>query len=80
MAKARKRRFHFVVDEAVRASIEELRAEMGLKSLTEYVSRALAVYDWLWEQKKAGAKILIKKDDGECEFVFAGCPLAEEEE
>ena len=50
--------------------MEELRDETGAHSLTELISRSLAVYDYLWEQKKAGGKLLIQDSDGAREVVI----------
>ena len=54
----------------VRARMELLRDETGAHSLTEVISRSLAVYDYLWTQKKAGAKLLMQDSDGTRELVI----------
>jgi len=50
--------------------MELLRDETGARSLTEVISKSLAVYDYLWEQKKTGAKLLIKDSEGMRELVI----------
>jgi hypothetical protein len=50
--------------------MEELMDETGARSLTDVVSRALAVYDFLCRQKKKGGKILIQDDEGTRELVL----------
>ena len=54
----------------IRDRMEELRDESGSRSLTDVVSRALAVYEYLWRQKKTGGKILIQDSDGTRELVL----------
>lgn len=54
----------------VRDRMEELRDETGAHSLTEVISRSLAVYDFLWTQKKAGAKLLVQDSEGMRELVL----------
>ena len=50
--------------------MEQLRDETGAHSLTEVVSKSLAVYDYIWAQKKDGAKILIQDSEGTQEIVI----------
>ena len=50
--------------------MEEIRDETGAHSLTEVISRSLAVYDFLWEQKKAGGKLIIRGIEGDREVVI----------
>ena len=50
--------------------MEEIRDETGALTLTEVISRSLAVYDYLMQQKKAGAKVLIRDSEGERELVL----------
>ena len=54
----------------VRTRMEQLRDETGAHSLAEVISRSLAVYDYLWKQKKTGGKLLIKDSEGEREVVI----------
>jgi len=50
--------------------MEVLRDETDAHSLTEVISRSLAVYDFLWSQKKAGGKLLIQDSEGTRELVI----------
>lgn len=50
--------------------MEQLRDETGAHSLTEVISRSLAVYDFIWTQKKAGAKVIIEDNEGRRELVL----------
>ncbi len=50
--------------------MEVLRDETGALSLTELVGKSLAVYDYLWTQKKGGAKLIIEDSDGKRELVL----------
>jgi len=50
--------------------MEQLRDETGAHSLTEVVSRSLAVYDYIWAHKKGGAKVLIQDCEGTREIVI----------
>lgn len=54
----------------VRKRMELLRDETGASSLTEVISRSLAVYDYLWTQKKNGGKVLIEDSEGKRELVL----------
>ncbi|MHC4477376.1 MAG: ribbon-helix-helix protein, CopG family [Planctomycetota bacterium] len=50
--------------------MEQLRDETDADSLVEVVRKSLAVYDYLWTQKKGGAKILISDSEGTRELVI----------
>jgi len=50
--------------------MELLQDETGAQTITEVVSRALAVYDFLVTQRKSGAKIMIQDDEGTREVVI----------
>jgi hypothetical protein len=63
-------RLNLEIGKDIRERMEELRDETGSRSLTDVVSRALAVYEYLWKQKKAGGKVLIKDSDGTRELVL----------
>ena len=63
-------RLNLEIGKEVRERMEELMDETGARSLTDVVSRALAVYDFLCRQKKKGGKILIQDDDGTRELVL----------
>lgn len=58
------------MSEDVRQKLEQLRTETQADSLAEVVRRALAVYDYLWTQKSAGANLLVKDEDGVRELVL----------
>ena len=63
-------RLNLALAELVRARIEELQHETGAQTLTEVVSKSLAVYDFLWTQKQSGAKVLIQDSEGTRELVL----------
>jgi len=63
-------RLNLEIGKEVRERMEELRTETVARSLTDVVSRALAVYDYLWTQKKKGGKILVQDEDGTRELVL----------
>jgi len=63
-------RLNLALAEIVRARIEGLQHETGAQTLTEVVSKSLAVYDYLWTQKRAGAKVLIQDSKGTRELVL----------
>jgi len=50
--------------------MEVLKDETDAHSLTEVISRSLAIYDFLWTQKKAGGKLLIQDSEGMRELVL----------
>ncbi len=50
--------------------MEVLRDETDAHSLTEVISRSLAIYDFLWTQKKGGGKLLIQDSEGTRELVI----------
>jgi hypothetical protein len=50
--------------------MEVLRDETDAHSLTEVISRSLAIYDFLWTQKKNGGKLLIQDSEGTREVVI----------
>jgi len=64
------KRLNLALAEKVRQRIEDLQRETGSQTLTEVISRSLAVYDYLWTQKKAGAKVLIQDAEGTRELVL----------
>jgi len=63
-------RLNLEIGRDARERMEELRDETGARSLADVVSRALAVYEYLWRQKKTGGKILIQDADGTRELVL----------
>ena len=68
--KTKVRRLNLELATNVRTRMELLRDETGAHSLTEVISRSLAIYDYLWEQKKAGGKLLIQDSEGTREVVI----------
>ena len=63
-------RLNLEMGKDIRDRMERLRDETGSRSLTDVVSRALAVYDYLWKQKRTGGKVLIQDSDGTRELVL----------
>ena len=63
-------RLNLEIGKEVRERMEELMDETGARSLTDVVSRALAVYDFLCKQKKKGGKLLIQDDESTRELVL----------
>jgi hypothetical protein len=63
-------RLNLEIGKQAREKMEELMSDTGARSLTDVVSRALAVYDFLWGRKKKGGKILIQDDEGTRELVL----------
>ena len=68
--KTKVKRLNLELASKVRARMELLRDETGAHSLTEVITRSLAVYDYLWEQKNAGGKLLIQDSEGTREVVI----------
>jgi len=68
--KLRGGRLNLEIGKEVREKMEELRDQTGSRSLTDVVSRALAVYEFLWSQKKMGGRILVQDDGGTREVVL----------
>ncbi len=48
----------------VRNRMEGLVDETNVESITELIRRSIAVYDFLWEQKKSGAKLIVEDESG----------------
>jgi hypothetical protein len=63
-------RLNLEMGQEVRGRMEELKNETGARSLADVVSRALAIYDFIWKQKRAGVKILIQDNEGTRELVI----------
>jgi len=38
--------------------------------MTQVIRKALAVYDFLWQEKSKGGKLVVKSEDGERELVL----------
>jgi len=68
--KTKKSRLNLSLAPKVRDRMELLQDETGAQTITEVVSRALAVYDFLVTQRKSGAKIMIQDDEGTREVVI----------
>jgi hypothetical protein len=63
-------RLNLEMGKDVRGRMEELKDETGARSLADVVSRALAIYDFIWKQKKTGSKILVQDDEGTRELII----------
>lgn len=50
--------------------MEALCEETTADSITELIRRSLAVYDYLWNQRKSGAKLIVRDKNGEREIVL----------
>lgn len=50
--------------EATKQQLESLRELTHADSMSEVVRRALALYDFLWHEKVAGATTIIRAKDG----------------
>ena len=57
-------RLNLEMTEQVRAQLEELRDLTQADSMTEVIRRALAVYDFLWNEKEDGATTIVRTKDG----------------
>ena len=58
--------------EEVRQNLEALRERTNADTYAEVIRRALAVYEFLWERKSGGGKVIVKDEDedGERELVI----------
>jgi hypothetical protein len=68
--KAKVKRLNLELKIDVRNRMEELRDLTDADTLVEVVRRALAVYDYVWTQKKEGARILVEDSEGTRELVI----------
>ena len=50
--------------ESLRHRLENLQEQTDADSLSEVMRRALAVYDFLWQEKLKGSATIVKDDDG----------------
>ena len=57
-------RLNLDIPEKERALLENLRERTGAASFTEVIRRALAVYDFLWDEKTGGS-VVIRNAEGE---------------
>ncbi|MHC4403173.1 MAG: ribbon-helix-helix protein, CopG family [Planctomycetota bacterium] len=63
-------RLSLEIPEDARKNLEALRDKTQADSLTEVIRRALAVYDFLWNEKNKGAKLVVNGADGQKELVL----------
>ena len=56
-------RLNLETTEAVRARLEALRTRTGADSLAEVVRKALAVYEFLWDEREKGGVLTVKGED-----------------
>ena len=63
-------RLDLKMTEEVRQDLESLRDATQASSMSEVIARALAVYEFLWLEKKNGGKLVIKGPSGEKEVVL----------
>lgn len=50
--------------ESLRHRLENLQEQTDADSLSEVMRRALAVYDFLWQEKSKGSATIVKDEDG----------------
>jgi hypothetical protein len=60
---AKKVRLNLELSEDVRKRLEALRGRTEADSLAEVIRRALAVYDFLWTERKRGGKLVVRGSD-----------------
>ena len=63
-------RLNLVVSKAVRERLKGLQKATDADSMTQVIKKALAVYDFLWQEKSKGARLMVKSEDGERELVL----------
>ena len=56
------------MNEAVKSQMESLRDRIGAETMAEVVRRALAVFDYVVEERESGAKILVERDGNTTEI------------
>ena len=64
------RRLNLEMSNSVRKKLEKLQQQTEADSLAEVIRRSLAVYDFLWSEKRKGGKLVIKSSDGDKEVVI----------
>jgi hypothetical protein len=69
-SKATPKRLNLEMSERLRSVLENLREQTDAESLADVVRKALAVYDFLWQEKASGGRLVIKGKDGERELVL----------
>ncbi len=55
---------------SVRERLDELKTKTQADSLVEVIRRALAVYDYLWDEKGRGCVVVVRTDGKERELVL----------
>lgn len=57
-------RMNMDLPESLRLRLEALREQTDADSLSEVIRRALAVYDFLWQEKAKGSATMVKDKEG----------------
>ena len=63
-------RLSLEMDKSVREALEKLRDDTKADTLAEVIRRSLAVYKMIWAEHEAGAKIIIRREDGDVELMI----------
>ena len=63
-------RLSLEMTDVTRQKLEALRDSTQADSLTEVLRRSLAVYGYLWDEKKNGATIVVRRNGAERELVL----------
>ena len=63
-------RLNLAIKPEVRSRMDALCSETSAETITELIRRSLAVYDYLWTQKKSGAKLIVQDENGQREIVL----------
>jgi hypothetical protein len=53
------------MSEETKQKLESLREVTNADSMSEVVRRALAIYDFLWEEQSRGSKTIIRSENGD---------------
>lgn len=62
-------RLNLALPGETRRRLEQLQAETGAATLTETISNALRLYEWLVEQKKRKREVLVREPGKESKLV-----------
>ena len=54
----------------MRRTLESLREKTLALSLVEVIRRAIITYDFLWEKKSDGGKVIVRTESGDEEIVI----------
>jgi hypothetical protein len=65
-------RLNLEVPESVRTRLEELRVLTEAQSMTEVIRRALAVYEFLVQEKSAGHRLIVDRGTERVEVALMG--------